>query len=226
MTTNERAGDRDGFIVRLHRGRSVESTTLGAVLSVRGSEACVGLPAPALSDQLRATVGSFLAIAAGRHRLIGVVTEVASNAERDEGRRYGAVARVDLMGEIKHVDSAGAERFSRGVSAYPAIGDAARIIGRDELRLIYKASSASAIDVGALHHDDIRSPPASTSTICLSKHFAVLGSTGVGKSSGVAVLLNEILNARPDLRIFLLDVHNEYGRCFGDRAPSAQRRAI
>ncbi|MGY4409942.1 DNA helicase HerA-like ATPase [Bradyrhizobium sp. LB7.1] len=52
----------------------------------------------------------------------------------------------------------------------------------------------------------------------LSKHFAVLGSTGVGKSTGVSLLLNEILKARPNLRIFLLDVHNEYGRCFGDRA--------
>ena len=52
----------------------------------------------------------------------------------------------------------------------------------------------------------------------LSKHFAVLGSTGVGKSSGVSLLLNEILKSRPNLRVFLLDVHNEYGRCFGDRA--------
>jgi DNA helicase HerA-like ATPase len=52
----------------------------------------------------------------------------------------------------------------------------------------------------------------------LNKHFAVLGSTGVGKSSGVSLLLNEILLARPNLRVFLLDVHNEYGRCFGDRA--------
>ena len=52
----------------------------------------------------------------------------------------------------------------------------------------------------------------------LSKHFAVLGSTGVGKSTGVSLLMNEILKARPNLRIFLLDVHNEYGRCFGDRA--------
>ena len=52
----------------------------------------------------------------------------------------------------------------------------------------------------------------------LRKHFAVLGTTGVGKSSGVAVILQEILAARPDLRIFLLDGHNEYGRCFGDRA--------
>src|SRR3978361_1892369 len=52
----------------------------------------------------------------------------------------------------------------------------------------------------------------------LSKHFAVLGSTGVGKSTGVSLLLNEILKSRPNLRIFLLDVHNEYGRCFGERA--------
>jgi len=52
----------------------------------------------------------------------------------------------------------------------------------------------------------------------LSKHFAVLGSTGVGKSSGVSLLMNEILKSRPTLRVFLLDVHNEYGRCFGDRA--------
>ena len=52
----------------------------------------------------------------------------------------------------------------------------------------------------------------------LSKHFAVLGSTGVGKSTGVSLLLNEILKSRPNLRIFLLDVHNEYGRCFGDLA--------
>ena len=52
----------------------------------------------------------------------------------------------------------------------------------------------------------------------LSKHFAVLGTTGVGKSSGVALILRQILDARPNLRLFLLDGHNEYARCFGDRA--------
>src|SRR5262249_15027972 len=45
----------------------------------------------------------------------------------------------------------------------------------------------------------------------LSKHFAVLGTTGVGKSSAVALILQQVLRARPDLRILLLDVHNEYG---------------
>jgi hypothetical protein len=46
----------------------------------------------------------------------------------------------------------------------------------------------------------------------------VFGTTGVGKSSGVAVLLQQVLKARPNLRIFLLDAHNEYARCFGDQA--------
>ena len=62
------------------------------------------------------------------------------------------------------------------------------------------------------------SSPMSMSRRCSRKHFAVLGSTGVGKSTGVSLLLNEILKSRPNLRIFLLDVHNEYGRCFGERA--------
>jgi len=194
----------------------IEATTLGSVLSVRGSEACVGLPAPAINDQLRPTVGTFLAIAAGRRRLIGVVTEVASSGDAEADARSGAVARVDLMGEIE-TDAAGAERFSRGVSGYPAIGDVVRVIGRDELRLIYKAASASAITIGALHLDDSIAACVDVDNL-LSKHFAVLGSTGVGKSSGVAVILNEILDVRPNLRIFLFDGHNEYGHSFGSRA--------
>ncbi|MBV8663299.1 MAG: ATP-binding protein, partial [Hyphomicrobiales bacterium] len=191
------------------------SESIGAVLSVRGSEACVGLPAPSLSEDLRVTVGSFLAISAGRHRLIGVVTEVAG-AEADAAARFGAVARLDMMGEID-LDATGAEHFSRGVSTYPAIGDPVRIIGRDELRLVYKATSARSIAIGALHNDETIEARVDIDNL-VSKHFAVLGSTGVGKSSGVAVLLNEILDARPNLRVFLLDGHNEYGRCFGSRA--------
>ena len=46
----------------------------------------------------------------------------------------------------------------------------------------------------------------------------MLGTTGVGKSNGVAILLTQIMEERPDLRIFLIDPHNEYARCFGDKA--------
>ena len=82
---------------------------------------------------------------------------------------------------------------------------------------MFNIRASSAIDIGHLQQDSSLGAYIDVNDM-LSKHFAVLGTTGVGKSSGVAVILQEILRARPDLRIFLLDPHNEYGRCFGDRA--------
>ena len=120
------------------------------------------------------------------------------------------------MGEI-HRDADGGDRFRRGVTSYPAIGDHVAMIGREDLRLIYKATTNEAIEIGVLYHDNSISAVVDVNNL-LTKHFAVLGSTGVGKSSGVAVILDAILTAKPDLRVFLLDVHNEFGRCFGERA--------
>src|SRR5258707_12391317 len=128
---------------------------------------------------------------------------------------YIASASVDLLGEIL----GGPERtkFQRGVTNYPTIGDAVDLINNQELRTVYAPSGSDQINVGTLQQD-----PSVIAYVdieeMLSKHFAVLGSTGVGKSTGVSLLLNEILKSRPNLRIFLLDVHNEYGRCFGERA--------
>ncbi|MDU6140248.1 ATP-binding protein, partial [Bradyrhizobium sp.] len=108
-------------------------------------------------------------------------------------------------------------KFQRGVTHYPTIGDAVDMITSQELRTIYTPTAGDHIDIGALQQDTSVRACVNVEEM-LSKHFAVLGSTGVGKSTGVSLLLNEILKARPNLRIFLLDVHNEYGRCFGERA--------
>ncbi len=192
--------------------RSHGACCIGDVLSVRGSEARVGL-ATASHDDARATVGSFLRIEAGRRRLIGMITEVARDREH-EG--YIAVAEIDLMGEFT-LDERGKERFTRGVANYPAIGDRVSVIGHEELSLIYSAPAESGIEIGYLH-DDETIPARVLVDGLVTRHFAVLGSTGVGKSSGVAILVNGIMDARPKLRVFLLDSHNEFGRCFGARA--------
>lgn len=52
----------------------------------------------------------------------------------------------------------------------------------------------------------------------LGKHCAILGSTGTGKSCGVAVLLRAILEQNQQVHMLLLDPHNEYARCFGSQA--------
>ncbi|MBI4921161.1 MAG: ATP-binding protein [Devosia nanyangense] len=198
---------------------------IGHVLSVRGSEAHIGLPAPWPDETMRATVGKFLAIKAGPHDLVGMITEVSARHPSGEmEQQHRAIARVALMGEIVR-GADGVQAFRRGVSEYPAIGDAADLVSSEHLRLIYTPAGMRTINVGHLIHDS--SIPAHIDVDSLvSKHFAILGSTGVGKSSGVTIILEEILKARPDLRVFLLDGHNEYGRSFGDRANVISPRTL
>ena len=52
----------------------------------------------------------------------------------------------------------------------------------------------------------------------LGKHFAVLGTTGAGKSCAVSVILRSILDELPKGHVVLLDPHNEYASAFADRA--------
>ncbi len=188
---------------------------LGRVISVRGSQARIGLTATSqpAGANVRATVGQFFGIRTATNTLVAIITEVSRENLPATGD-YTAVASVDLLGEI----SAGpSSRFQRGVTGYPTIGDPVEVLTNHELRTVYAPSKAEQINIGTLQQDPSVVAYVDVQEL-LSKHFAVLGSTGVGKSTGVSLLLNEILKARPNLRIFLLDVHNEYGRCFGDRA--------
>jgi DNA helicase HerA-like ATPase len=191
-------------------------TSFGRVISVRGSLARVGLLAESQMpvSEVRATVGRFVSIRCASSVIVAMITEVScENLSRTDD--LIAIASVDLLGEIHN--AADKAKFQRGVTNYPTIGDSVDLITSQELRTIYAPTGSDQINVGFLQQD--RSVVAYVDIEeMLSKHFAVLGSTGVGKSTGVSLLLNEILKARPNLRIFLLDVHNEYGRCFGDRA--------
>ena len=108
-------------------------------------------------------------------------------------------------------------RFQRGITEYPVIGDEVDLLGSDGLRRIYDTASADTINIGQLQQDSSIGARIKIDDM-LGKHFALFGSTGVGKSSGVAVILRQVLEVRPDLRIFLIDPHNEYGHSFGDRA--------
>ncbi|HXL32102.1 MAG TPA: DUF87 domain-containing protein, partial [Bradyrhizobium sp.] len=191
-------------------------TSFGRVISVRGSLARVGLLAASqlAIPEVRATVGRFVSIRCANSTIVAMITEVSCE-DLPVSDVYIASASVDLLGEIL----GGPERpkFQRGVTHYPTISDAVELITNQELRTVYAPSGSDQIDVGTLQQDPSVIAYVDVEEM-LSKHFAVLGSTGVGKSSGVSLLLNEILKARPTLRVFLLDVHNEYGRCFGDRA--------
>jgi DNA helicase HerA-like ATPase len=186
------------------------------VILVRGSLARVGLMANGKIglSEVRATVGRFVSIRCGTSVIVAMITEVSCEDLPTSGD-FIASASVDLLGEI--LGASDRQKFQRGVTNYPTIGDAVELINSQELRTIYAPNGSDQINIGTLQQDSSVIAYVDIEEM-LSKHFAVLGSTGVGKSTGVSLLLNEILKSRPNLRIFLLDVHNEYGRCFGERA--------
>lgn len=204
----------------------LDPAELGRVISIRGPVARIGMTSFGGRPQLepRITVGNFVSIAvlAGAKSIIGMITEVSCEAHPGQGSKI-TTASIDMLGEIEDLN--GQHRFRRGVTDYPMIGDKTFPITAQQLRIVYAPSEHDQISIGTLQQD--RSIIAQVNVEeMLSKHFAILGSTGVGKSSSVSLLLNEILKARPHLRVFVLDVHNEYGRCFGDRALVLNPRSL
>src|SRR6185312_7803282 len=185
----------------------------GRVAAVTGSSATVELTARHVSPADSPTVGKFMGITTPKALIVGLVTEVAEQAVGSAAGRaeFRKVARLDLIGEVI------AGRFSRGVTDYPTIGDTTAMLGERELRIVYGGPSSDRAQIGTLQQNQNIAVHIDIDQM-VSRHFAILGATGVGKSSGVAIILQKILETRPNLRIFLVDPHNEYSRCFGDKA--------
>ena len=70
--------------------------------------------------------------------------------------------------------------------------------------MAYACDAESSIRIGAIQQDS--SIPAMVKIDeLLGKHFAVLGTTGTGKSCAVALILRRILEKNPQAHILLLD---------------------
>ncbi|MGE0848410.1 MAG: ATP-binding protein [Hyphomicrobiaceae bacterium] len=191
---------------------------LGQVVSISGAQAAIDLAQTGSGEgagEARVAVGKFLSIDTPRAAVIAVITHVDADPKGPVDGTIRVRARVDLLGEIK--DAGRGPRFQRGITEYPVVGDKVSLLGSEGLRIVYDTGAVDTISIGQLQQDSSMSAGIKVDDM-LGKHFALFGSTGVGKSSGVAVLIREILRARPDLRIFLIDPHNEYGRSFRDRA--------
>jgi len=190
--------------------------SLGYVTSVSGSQAEVRLfPSPDPADRI--TIGKLVAIQTAVSRVIGVVSRLSvSERGATGGSSTGVAATVDFLGEIRTKDD-GTPFFQKGVTDYPTYDDKVDLVRTGDITLIHHIGSGETINVGRLQLD--QSVPAYIDfNELLSKHFAILGTTGVGKSTAVSLILNEILKKKSNLRIFLIDPHNEYGGCFGDMA--------
>jgi len=196
-------------------GIAARREKLGLLVSLNGSQGVVWLPLTKDGSE-DITIGKLIMVETSNSQVIGMITQMSIPLpEAEEAAYRPTLAEVDLVGEITERD--GLRRFRRGVTTYPAIKSNVVAIGANELALIHQVESGHTIAVGTLQQDSSVKAYVDSDDL-LSKHFAILGTTGVGKSSGVALILSELIDKRDDLRVCLIDPHNEYGSCFGDRA--------
>ena len=104
-------------------------------------------------------------------------------------------------------------KFRRGVTRYPIPGSEVLAVTTEDLRSVFAADDSPHIEIGTVYPtDDIRG--ALYVDPMLSKHFAVLGSTGTGKSTSVALILHRISQLGPEGHIVMIDPHGEYSAAF------------
>ena len=160
--------------------------------------------------------GAIVKVAMPDSAVFGVVSGLSVPIpSRDRAQPEIRLAELDLLGEVRAEGER--TRFRRGISAYPALGDRVLAASGPDLAAILRRPEAAAVAIGTMQQDPTR-PVFVAPDDLLGKHFAVLGTTGSGKSCCVTLLLRGILDQHPNAHIVLLDPHNEYGAAFGDRA--------
>lgn len=196
--------------------------SIGRIVSVTGSKAIVLLDSPrdgtVRNIQDRPEMGTLLAIDTANTVVLAIVSalSVPVPAQR-EGDNEIWIAELGLAGELWRSTDGGAASFNRGVTVYPGLGDRVRVATKSELSLAFCGSSARSVRVGCIRQDSTIDARVRVDDL-LGKHFAILGTTGTGKSCTTALILRSILEDHPAAHIVLLDPHNEYATAFGELA--------
>ena len=192
--------------------------SIGRIVSVTGSKAIVLLDAATEASLSmpggRPEMGTLLAIEQTSTVVLAIVSalSVPVPAQRD-GESEIWIAELGLVGELWIAKEGRKGSFNRGVTVYPALGDRVRVASKPELELAFCGDEKSAVRIGCIRQDATIPAMVKVDDL-LGKHFAILGTTGTGKSCTTALILRSILQANPAAHIVLLDPHNEYATAF------------
>lgn len=206
-------------------------TLLGLVGSVSGTNVSVK-QSPTVSSGVSiiggksykiGQVGSFVRIPQGYHDLYGLVSEAGANAT-PEGLKEPTGADDQRWFNVQLVGEVVGAHFERGISQYPNVKDEVHLVTETDLATIYGSNSDGQITIGHLASAD-GIPVTLDLDKLVTRHSAVLGSTGSGKSTTIASLLRSIAQPSkgerqgfPSARILLLDIHGEYSQALSSIA--------
>lgn len=201
-----------------------DATFLGTVVSVAGAKVhvAISVDVPSTSPIVRGRIyrlgqiGSFVRLPLGFLNVYGVVASVGAapgTAGDESGLAWPASQRtleVQLVGE-----AIGSGPFMRGVSEYPTLDDEVHVVTEDDLARIYGSEGATAPVVVGTHSASESLPAIIDLDRLVTRHCAILGSTGSGKSNTVAALLKSVTSGDyPSANVIVIDPHGEYGSAF------------
>lgn len=204
--------------------KSTNATRIGRVRQVLGSTVTVEL-----SPELAGTaplwrgrvvpvgqVGSIIRIPQGAITLLGSVVLVgiselspplAPAQAVEQGKRW---LQVQLLGEVDGLGS-----FHRGVSIYPGLDDDVHFATGEDLASVYPDEGSDRVPLGVLAASP-EVPVTLDASRLVTRHSAVVGSTGSGKTSAVATLLQRFETDWPSANVVVVDPHGEYASAVGE----------
>ncbi len=202
-------------------GAASSDKSIGRIVSVTGSKAIVLLDCPhegRIRPDDRPDMGTLLAIDTANTVVLAIVSalSVPVPAQRD-GEAEIRIAELGLVGELWRDQAGRASIFARGVTAYPSLGNRVRVASKAELEAAFCGDPKRSVRIGCIRQDNTIPAMVRVDEL-LGKHFAILGTTGTGKSCTTALILRSILEKNPAAHIVLLDPHNEYATAFADWA--------
>lgn len=160
-------------------------------------------------------IGSFIKIPLGFANLYGIVTQVGAAAIPDSLREIIAQDYDQLKNtrwvNITLVGEQNGRKFERGVTQYPTTGDRVHLVSISDLDIIYGGyEDYNSVTVGNISVSESLDAKIDIDKL-ISRHCAIVGSTGSGKSNAVTVLLGAIANKNfSSSRILVVDPHGEY----------------
>ena len=223
MQTTQRTNN----VAPIPQGKPFKQIEIGRIRNVGSSMATISINKSIIrSNQLQlAQIGTILKIVTSKSLVVAMVSSLKIGSEDDEGMSDGCLAQLNILGEITTNDTTRETKFFRGVRSFPVLGEAVYNMSPTELTLIFNKQNEACIEVGRLQQDNSIVAKVRIDDL-LSKHFAILGSTGSGKSCTVALVLQAILDENPMAHVVLFDPHNEYSKSFGERAEVIDQESL